>query len=71
MYCSLDVKLVYRVVVNHFGDCIERFAKLSQNVFVVLTHNLQVHEGVVISEETKKKSTLVIKQRHLRGTPVG
>ena len=55
---------------NHFGNCIERFTKLSQNVFIVRTHNLQVHEGVVISEE-KKKSTLVIKLRHLRGTPVG
>lgn len=54
MYCSLDVELVYRVVVYHFRNCIERFAKLSQNVFVVRTHNLQVHEGVVISEEEKK-----------------
>ena len=39
---------------NHFGNCIERFTKLSQNVFIVRTHNLQVHEGVVISEEKKK-----------------
>ena len=68
MLSSTDVEFVHRVIVNHFWYCIKWFAKLSQDIFVVLCHNFQMHEGVVISEKRKKKITF--KQTLVQGVHV-